>query len=274
LVGAARDLDLTAESPRHVSGNYGLLDQVAALQWVKRNIRAFGGNPDNVTIFGQSAGAHSVDALMVAPPAHGLFRQAIAESFGFLPRIDRLADAEKQGSEAAAELGASGIAALRATPAEQLAEVGATFWPIVDSAVLPDDIHALFAAGREAPVPLLTGWVANEGTAFPHATSLSLNQEGVRRDCGTGSERVLAAYPAHDDAEAKEASKALFGEKTMVWGRGPRHVCTPATALRPTSTTTATTRRCSQARPTTRSIRRRDSARFTARNTLTLSARC
>lgn len=210
--------ELTAASSRHVSGNYGLLDQIAALQWVKRNIRTFGGNPDNVTIFGQSAGANSVDALMVTPPARGLFRQAIAESFGFLPRIDRLAQAEKHGSDAAAKLGAAGIAALRAMPAEQLAEVNAAFWPIVDGEVLPDDIHALFRAGREAPVPLLTGWVADEGTAFPHATSLARYQEDVRHGFGESAERVLAAYPAHDDAEAKEASKTLFGEKTMVWG--------------------------------------------------------
>jgi para-nitrobenzyl esterase len=210
--------ELSSESPQHVSGNYGLLDQIAALQWVRRNIRAFGGNPDNVTIFGQSAGANSVDALMVAPAARGLFRQAIAESFGFLAHMDGLADAEKQGVAVTASLGASGIAALRAMPAEQLLGANTAFWPIVDGTVLPDDIRAQFQAGREAPVPLLTGWVADEGSAFPHATTRAGFERDVRKGFGEAADRVLAAYPARDDAEANEASKALFGDKTMVWG--------------------------------------------------------
>jgi para-nitrobenzyl esterase len=156
--------------------------------------------------------------MMAAPPARGLFRQAIAESFGFLAHMDKLAVAEQQGSETAGRFGAAGIAALRDMPPDRLADLKAAFWPIVDGELLPDSILAVFRAGREAPVPLLTGWVANEGTTFPHAAMLTGYQQDVRQDFGEGAERVLAAFPAHDDAEAKEASKSLFGTKTMVWG--------------------------------------------------------
>ena len=210
--------DLTAESARHASGNYGLLDQVAALQWVRRNAAAFGGNPDNVTIFGQSAGGASVDMLMGSPLARGLFQHAIAESFGVDRRMPTLAQAQEAGSVLAAKLGTPGAAGLRNLPARQLLDAAGAWWPIVDGYFLTEDIYTAFQQGHEAPVPLLTGWNANEGATFPHAGTLEAYQESVRRSYGESADRILMAYPARDDTDAKRASEALFGDGRLAWG--------------------------------------------------------
>ncbi len=210
--------DLSAESPEHVSGNYGLLDQIGALQWVKRNVGAFGGDPDNVTIFGQSAGAWSVIYLLSSPRARGLFHHAIAESGGIDRRYIGLADAEKAGSDFAQKLGVHGITELRARSAQELLETRAAMLPTIDGLVLPDRTSTLFSEGHEAPVPLLMGWNANEGRSLPQATTLATYQQSARQAYGDAVDRVLALYPAHDDAEAKQASKTLFGDAVLAWG--------------------------------------------------------
>jgi para-nitrobenzyl esterase len=210
--------ELSAESPEHASGNYGLLDQIAALQWVRRNVAAFGGDPDNITIFGQSAGANSVIFLLGSPLARGLFQHAIAESSGLDRRVIALADAEKAGSAFAQKLGARGIAELRARPAQELLETRAVMFPTVDGWLLPDSVSTLFRQGREAPVPLLAGWNANEGASLPQATSLAAYQQSVRQGFGANADRVLASYPARDDAEARRVSKTLFGDSFLAWG--------------------------------------------------------
>jgi para-nitrobenzyl esterase len=209
---------LAAESPAHASGNYGLLDQIAALRWVQHNIAAFGGNPGNVTLFGQSAGAASVDMLMASPPARGLFEHAIAESYGLDRHMPARAEAEARGTQLAAKLGADSLEALRAVPAAQLLDQGGAWWPIVDGAVLPEDVYTAFSQGREADVPLLTGWNADEGTTFPHAATRAAYENGLRQRFGDAAAGLHAIYPADDDAGATAASIRLFGEGRLAWG--------------------------------------------------------
>jgi para-nitrobenzyl esterase len=156
--------------PGEPFANYGLMDQIAALQWVRRNIGAFGGNPNDVTLFGESAGGVDVVALLTSPSARGLFQRAIVESAGFLQYAPPLALAEAQSASIAAKLGLSGAAAtatrLRALGANELATMGDESFgiPIVDGALLPHAPLAIFEAGNEAPLPLIVGTNDNEGS--------------------------------------------------------------------------------------------------------------
>src|SRR6185312_5908028 len=161
---------LTAESAHHSSGDYAFLDQLAALRWVKENIAAFGGDPDRVTIGGQSAGAISVGLLLVSPLAKGLFRGAITESGSGVSGFPtpRLADAEKQGVEYAKSMGAKSIADLRALPAEKLLDSPSPRFPIaVDGWFLTGGIMQTYKDGQQNDVPTIDGWNADENTAKP-----------------------------------------------------------------------------------------------------------
>ncbi len=215
---------LTAESNHHASGNYALLDQIAALQWVKKNIAAFGGNPDCVTIFGESAGSWAVNALMASPLAKGLFHRAIGESGGSFSSLKTLAEAEKAGENLASSLGATDdvLKALRAKPPEELlkAAAGETVRPTVDGWVLPQDIYTIFAEGKQNDVPLIVGNNADEGTTLaPQGANIKADMfvAGVQQRYAGFADQFLKIYPASSDDEAVASFYAAYRDSVFGW---------------------------------------------------------
>jgi len=215
--------ELTRESEHQSSGNYGLLDQIAALAWVRENIEAFGGDAENVTIAGQSAGAMSVSCLVASPQARGLFHRAIAESgASFARSMMTLDQAEKAGVETATSLGAATIAEMRAKPAGELLKTRGRGGPIVDGWLLPHPVSEIFAAGNQNRVDLLTGWNQDEGLSFGPSRNAEEWRAQVLRQYGDQAERMLRFYPASDDATAAKSQLDLgrdqiFGVANYAW---------------------------------------------------------
>jgi para-nitrobenzyl esterase len=209
--------ELTKESDRRASGNYGLMDQVAALGWVQRNIAAFGGDPKKVTIFGESAGAISVADLLVSPQSKGLFIRAIAESgawmgLGVAP-ARRLAEAEEAGVKLADALGAKSLAEMRQAPAETVLKAGRGSGPIVDGWFLPDAPDKIFSQGKQHSVPVLVGSNKDEGTFFLQPTTAEKFTAQSRQRFGDMADSFLKAYPAASDEEASTSQLEAFRDE-------------------------------------------------------------
>jgi para-nitrobenzyl esterase len=242
--------ELSAETGNRVSGNYGLLDMITGLQWIQRNIAAFGGDPRRVTIFGESAGGIAVSMLCASPLARGLFHGAISQSGGSFgpPRPDplpgenmrRLADAERAGEETLKAAGVASIAEARKLSPDKLSggsgrgrggpaarggggPPGLSYWPIVDGWVIPDDQYKLYEAKRYNDVPVLIGYNSDEGQSFSPPATPEDYISNVKSRFGPFADKLIAAYPPGTGKVAKTARDlmrdAAFGWQTWIWAR-------------------------------------------------------
>lgn len=225
--------ELSGENPNRVSGNYGLLDMIAGLKWIQKNISVFGGDPKKITIFGESAGGIAVSMLCASPLAKGLFHGAISQSGGSFgpPRpttfpgenLKRLADAENAGAAYVKNAGFSSIAEMRKVSADKLPAIRGLAWPIIDGYVIPDDQHKLYEARKFNDVPVLVGYNSDEGLSFSPPKTPEDYINGVKNRYGKFADELIKAYPVGTTTVPKTARDlardAAFGWQTWVWAR-------------------------------------------------------
>ena len=241
---------LSSESPHGASGNYGMLDMVAALEWVKRNVAAFGGDPGNVTIFGESAGGTAVCLLMVVPQAEGLFQKVISESAAWMSgpfshlteswygRIPASKFGEKLGPDLAALRAKSTADVMKLVPPPMSRNTDATdrgeaCIPVVDGWVIPDDPGRLFAVGKFHHVALIAGTNADEGTLLggPAVRNLAQYRNWAEGKVGAKADELLALYPAVTDADAHAAAERATTD--LLFAAGTRWVLLAAAKVNP-----------------------------------------
>jgi para-nitrobenzyl esterase len=225
--------ELSKESGRGISGNYGLMDMILALKWIKQNIAAFGGDPDKVTIFGESAGAIAVSMLCASPEAKGLFRGAISESGGsFCPvsesiylnnqAIRNMKGAEAFGLDFMKRMGAKSLKELRKMSPEAWIHDEKTtgisgFWPTVDGVIITDDQYKLYERGQYNDVNVLIGTNSDEGPMFVRPTSVANYEARMDSVYGPYAERVLSEYKATNEQEVYEALGDIFRDAEFAW---------------------------------------------------------
>ncbi|HJR69718.1 MAG TPA: carboxylesterase family protein [Gammaproteobacteria bacterium] len=201
---------LTADSPHEASGNYGLADMVASLRWVQSNIAAFGGDPSNVTVFGQSAGAMAIGSLVTSPETKGLMHRAIGQSGSWMglgpsPAMTTRARAEETGKRLADEAGVTTALDLRAMSTADVTAKFRSAGMIVDGWIIPEDPSDVFAAGRQNPVDVLVGSNKDDLSFAPQNATPEQFEQGARRRWGDLADQFLALYPHTTDEEASKS---------------------------------------------------------------------